>query len=79
MNKPAGGFEYRVVHQSKIELVVRTTPDSGCIVALQRTGAPGHKQPPALKKRLQEVGPRQDATRSHATLTAIRCPHSGLE
>ena len=57
MNKPAGGFEYRVVHQSKIELVVRTTPDSGCIVALQRTGAPGHKQPPALKKRLQEVGP----------------------
>jgi glutamate synthase domain-containing protein 2 len=26
----------------------------------------------------QEVGPRRDATRSHATLTAIGCPHSSF-
>jgi hypothetical protein len=38
-----------------------------------------HKQPPALQKRSQELAPRRDATRSHATRTAIRCPHGGLE
>ena len=31
------------------------------------------------KKGRRKLAPRRDATRSHATLTAIRCPHSGLE
>jgi hypothetical protein len=42
--------------------------------------AMGQNRPPALQKKgRRKLAPRRDATRSHATLTAIRCPHSGLE
>ena len=40
----------------------------------------GHKQPPALQKGSQEVGPRRDATRSHTPQAAVACcPYSGSE
>jgi len=34
---------------------------------------------PRCKNGRRKLGPRRDATRSHATLAAIRWPHSGLE
>jgi hypothetical protein len=47
-----------------------------CNTALPRWAKTGL---PRCKERSMEVAPLRDATRSHATLTAIRCPHSGLE
>jgi hypothetical protein len=58
---------------------VRTTPDSGCIVVVQRTGAPGQLQTYALQNRPQEVGPTARCNPFPCILGRDRLPLKRLE
>jgi hypothetical protein len=54
--------------------------NSGCGCTAQRFHtAWATSSLPHRKRGPRKLAPRRDAIRSHATLTAIRCPHSGLE